>query len=251
MVIPRELIIAIPPSPDLLLERARRRTDDWMLMEIARADYGQMADEMMAQLRPIRDKGIVPSPMDGQLIEVLSLTRWCNPEAPNSPPFEPGPSGHRGHQARFFACAVLLRSGREPASADSTLALGLASAKVLGDEMSEAIGRFLTWQLMNLQIDHEPLLFAVGLLVVATRLRAGRITDAELGKVAEWVLEEESLDRGAFPSRSVEPRPLAFSIQQGFWRPLAEEIKCEAATIAAEDVRTKLQLCSLLLETPW
>ena len=153
MDIPFALIAAFPPSADLLLDRARRHVNDEMLVEIARADYGNRADEMLAELRPIRDKGIIPSPMQWLLGEVLELTRLCDPEHPNAPPFEPGPSGFRGHQTRLFACAVLFRAVAEPASgyddssSDSTLAIALASAKVLGDEMSEAIGCFLTWQL--------------------------------------------------------------------------------------------------------
>jgi len=61
--IPAALLAAFPPSVNLLLDHARRRTDDAMLTEIARADYGREADEMMAELRPIRDQGVVPSPL--------------------------------------------------------------------------------------------------------------------------------------------------------------------------------------------
>jgi hypothetical protein len=68
MDIPAALIAAFPPSPDLLLDRARRHVDDEMLMWIASADYGYMAGEMLAELRPIRDQGIIPAPLDGPLI---------------------------------------------------------------------------------------------------------------------------------------------------------------------------------------
>lgn len=116
MDIPAPLIDAFPPNPDLLQERARRHVDDVMLTWIARADYGYMADEMMSELRPIRDTGVVPAPMHWQLREVFALTRWCNPEEPEMPPFEPGPTGRRGHYTRLFACAVLLRLEAEPAT---------------------------------------------------------------------------------------------------------------------------------------
>jgi hypothetical protein len=92
MDIPVELIAVFPPLPDLLLDRARRQVDDGMLLEIARADYGHMADEMLAELLPIREKGIVPAPMHGQLAEVLSLSRWSNPEVQNRDSFEPRPA---------------------------------------------------------------------------------------------------------------------------------------------------------------
>jgi hypothetical protein len=113
MVIPAELIAAFPPSAELLLERARRQVDDAMLLDIAGADYGWMADEMMAELRPIRDKGVMPARMPWMLSEVLALTQFSDPDAPNAPPFEPGPTGRRGHLTRLFACAVLLRAEAE------------------------------------------------------------------------------------------------------------------------------------------
>ncbi len=111
--VPATLIAAFPPSAELLLERARHRTDDAMLREFAEADYGWRADEVMVELRPIRDKGGVPAPMPWKLSEVLTLTQFSNPEAPNLPPFKPGPTGRRGHQTRLFACAVLLRAEAE------------------------------------------------------------------------------------------------------------------------------------------
>ena len=134
MVIPAELIAAFPPSAELLLDRARRHVDDAMLVTIARADYGVMADEMLAELRPIRDRGDIPARIHGQLREVLTLTRWSDPDHPYPPPFEPGPSGQSGHQIRLFVCAVLLRAETEPTNQfvdsdpASTLAQCLASA---------------------------------------------------------------------------------------------------------------------------
>src|SRR5438105_8799957 len=90
MDLPVELIKAFPPTPDLLLDLARRPMDDAMLLEIAKADHAHMTDAVLAELRPIRDKGIIPAPIHWQLREVLELTRWSNPEAPRPPFFEPG-----------------------------------------------------------------------------------------------------------------------------------------------------------------
>ncbi len=256
MDIPASLITAFPPSADLLLDRARRHTDDAILVEIARADYGDMADEMLAELRLIRDKGTVPAPMQSQLTEVLELIRWSDPEAPNSPPFEPGPTGRRGHQTRLFACAVLLFADAEPANQyidnahDSTLAQCLVSAKALGAEFSEAAARFLTWRIPRMEFFANQQLFALGLLILATRLRTGRIADSALGELAEWVIAEEALYRQKqFPSDPLNPMPVAFSLQSRFWRSLAAELMEEAASIRADDVRTNLQLCELLLES--
>ncbi len=254
MDVPALLLAAFPPSADLLLECARHHIDDTMLREIARADYGHLADEMLAELRPIRDTGVIPVPMHWQLTEVLGLTRWCNPEVPNAPPFQSGPTGRRGHQIRLFACAVLLRAAAELANRgndiayDSTLAQCLTSAKVLGEDISESVARFLTWRIPRMWRCSEPLLLALGLLILAVRLRSRGITDSMLGNVAEWVLAEEASYRQAFPLNPADPMPVAFSLQSGFWQSLATELMDEAAEIRAADVRTNVQLCALLLE---
>ncbi|HEV3165630.1 MAG TPA: hypothetical protein VGZ22_16505 [Isosphaeraceae bacterium] len=254
MEVTAALIGAFPPSADLLLDRARRQTDDAMLMEIARADYGVMAVEMMAELRRIRDEGVIPALMHRQLIEVLALTRFCDPDVPNTPPFEPGPTGTRGHQTRLFACAALLRAEAEPfhvgvdTSQDSTLAQCLVSAKALGEEMSEAAACFLTWRISRKETCYEPLLFAIGLLILATRLRSGRLTEPALGTIAEWVLAQESLERRENPPNLADPRPVPLSLQEGFWQPLAAELMNEAQAIRNDEVRTDIELCVILME---
>ncbi len=253
--IPAALLDAFPPSADALLDRARRGVDDAMLTWIARADYGIQADEMLALLRPIRDTGIVPASVDGQLEEVLQLTRWSMPERPNPPPFEPGPTGLRGHQTRLFACAVLLRLEAEPATRgrdnaeDATLGQCLASARVLGDAWSEAAACFLTWVIQRREQVTEPLLLALGLLLLATRLRSGRFTEPVLGEVADWVFAEEARRRQAAFPYLADLWPAAFGPSSGDWGPLAAELNDEASAIGNEDVRTKLLLCATLLES--
>lgn len=253
MRLPDPLLAAFPPLVDLLLERARRKTDDAMLAEIARADYGLEADERMAELRPIRDSGVIPIPLPGMLGEVLTLTHYSHPEAPNTPPFEPGPTGLRGHQARLFACAVLLRAEAElPAGSriatDSALAQCLVSANVLGEEMSIAAACYLTWRLSRQETDPESWLFALGSLILAIRLRSGRLTESNLGTIARWVVALESLPDAGFPPNHAGPRPRPFSIQAGFWAPLVVEFEKGAESIREDDVRTDLQLCGLLLD---
>lgn len=257
MEIPASLLDAFPPSVDLLFDLARRKTDNAMLADIARADYGQGADEAMAELRPIRDRGVVPVPLPWTVGEVLNLTRYCNPDAPNPPPFAPGPTGRRGHQTRLFACAVLLRAEaelpREQSNIDagSTIAQCLVSANALGEEMSEAAACYLTWRASRRENDPDSLLSALGLLILATRLRCGRLAEPSLGAIAEWVLAIESLDREPFPPNHANPRPQPFSLQAGFWRPLAAELRNEAESIREDDIRTNLELCGLLLDPGW
>jgi hypothetical protein len=176
----------------------------------------------------------------GPLREVLTLTRWSDPDHPYASSFEPGPSGQSGHQIRLFVCAVLLRAEAEPTNQyvdidpESTLAQCLASARVLGTELSEAVAGFLTWRIPRMERNSEPLLFALGLLILAIRLRSGRFVESVLGAFAEWVLSEEAIH--------------GFSLRSGYWQPLATELMDEAAAIRADDVRTNLELCELLLE---
>ncbi len=85
----------------------------------------------------------------------------------------------------------------------------------------------------------DSLLVALGLLIVATRLRAGRFEEPSLGVIAEWVLVQESLARRAFPPGMPPP----FSVQAGFWQPLVAELRTEAEAIHDHEVRTNVQLC--------
>jgi hypothetical protein len=262
MDMPAELLSAFPPSADLLLDRARREIDDEMLLEIAKADYGQDVALHLAALWPIRDQGVISAELGWHPCEVLELIRWSQPEDPT---WKPGSMGRRGHQMRAFACAALLRAGAlaenenydGASSADSSLAQCLVSAKVLGDEMSEAAARFLTWRIPQLQGYRctDRLLFDVGLLILAMRLRLGRFSDAELGIVAEWALEEEARfwqeHREVFLVPPVEHQSLGFGVKSGLWKPLGVELRDLAAAISEEAIRTEIQSCALLLDPGW
>jgi hypothetical protein len=148
MDVPIALLAAFPPSNQRLLDVTRRQIDDEMLLEIAMADYGIDAEIHLAALRPIRETGVVPEPLDWHPGEVLELTRYCDPDHPDPPPFRPGPAGRRGHQIRAFACAVLLRAGADhDCVSEATLAQCLVSANVIDEEVSEAAACLLTWEI--------------------------------------------------------------------------------------------------------
>ncbi len=253
MDIPAPLTAAFPPSAALLLDRTRRVIDDAMLMDIAMADYGIGAEDALAVLRPIRNTGIVPRVIPNQLPEVLQLIRWSNPEKPNPPPFRLGPTGIRGHQTRLLACAVLLRGSEEldidgfENSEESTLAQCLASAGVLGEEMSEAVGCFLSWRLSR-TVPDQPIFFALSFLIIATRLRSKLFSEVILGRIAEWVIGVEAHECKSFAWNPSDPRPIEHSLYAGFWQPLAVELKAAAAMIQSDEVRTNLQLCALLID---
>jgi hypothetical protein len=239
MEIPQALLAAFPASADLLLDVTRQQVDNAMLTEIAAADYGMSRAEHLAVLRPIRDIGIVPDMMQWYGGEVLELIRWSNPE---NPAHKPGSQGIRGHQMRAFACAALLRAAttddRNDKSQHCTLAQCLASAKVLGKEMSSAAARFLTWRIPRVAEPEVRWLFAFGLLVVAVRLRSGLFADRVLGDAVDWVLAEEA--KRFRPHYLSEPAPVSY-VLEGAWKPLAIELIREAATIRTDDVRDILE----------
>jgi hypothetical protein len=244
---PPALLAAFPPSAHVLLDVTRRQVDDSMLVEIAEADYLSNRNEHLAALRPIRDHGIVPIPLDEPPAEVLQLIRWSDPE--NRAP-KPGSTGRRGHQMRAFACAVLLRAEMESYSdsvPDATLAQCLVSAKVLDEQTSEAAARFLTWAVPRVGPNDNMLFFALGLLIVATRLRAGRFEDVILGDTADWVLAQESELRELFGFDSLTPF-LPYGI--GFWEQRATELIHEAAEIRTASVRDTLEFIGAMMLDP-
>jgi hypothetical protein len=236
MKIPADLLLAFPPSADLLLDLARRQVDDAMLKEIADADHKDDRVRHLAALRQIREQGRIPIPPEWHPGEVLKLISWSDPE---HPAHKPGSTGRRGHQMRAFACAALLRDRVE---GEDTLAQCLASARALGTEMSEAAGRFLTWGI-PLAEGYERWLFPLGLLIIATRFQGTRVADRTLGETAAWVMAEEyEARREMGPINASDSPPSPFGLSWGFWKPLAIELLENAATVQTADVRSDLKL---------
>jgi len=240
MDVPQSLVAAFPPSDRLLVDVARREIDDDILLEIACADYGIDAGRHMEPLRNIRDTGIVPTRLAWHPGEVLELIRWSNPQDPEH---KPGSTGRRGHLMRAFACAALLATGDDSAE-EATLAHCLASAKELGDEMNEAAARFLTWRIPS-KDESDRWLFVLGLLVVATRFPPSRVSDATLGEMAAWALEEENAER-RMPAGWERP-PAPFGVTYGYWTPLAKELSFRAETSQSPELRENLELIGALI----
>lgn len=254
MELPAALAARFPPSRRRLLDVTRVSINDTMLEEIAAADYGCDFDEHLAALRPIRDEGKLLEPFDWNPGEVLELTRYCDPECPNPPPFAPGSTGLRGHRIRAFACAALLYRGTQhDTAADATLAQCLVSARALEPEVSEAIGCFLTWETQR--IEEKPRnpygngwLFALGLLIVASR-PTDRLPDQVLAETAAWVLAEEGLWReGDDPS---DPKPAPPGLGRGLWKPLTAELVENAALVEDARVRDELKFIGTMLTDEW
>lgn len=240
---PLAIRTAFPPSNYRLLDVARRSVDDSALRTISEADYGIGAEAHFAELRSIRDSGIVPSPLTSG--EVLALTVYSEPvfSQPHGDAREPDGLDERGHRARAFACAVILRAefeGCGGAIAETAVAQCLASARVLGgEEVNAAVGSFLTWA-MPLVDDADRWLYALGLLIAASRIASSQFTEDDLAEAAAWVLAEERMSRE--PMHGLEQPPAAFGLQQGFWNPLASELIERTARIQSLAVRDDLQL---------
>ena len=125
-------------------------------------------------------------------------------------------------------------------SLHSTLAAFLISAKVLGEEMSEAAGSLLIWCISQEESASDPMLYlsdsleyVFGLLILAIRLRSERFSEFNLGKIADWVLALELIHHRR--------------LVDGFSELLAD-LRAEVETICNDEVRSNLQLCLLLMD---
>jgi len=236
---PHAILHAFPPSRTDLFDATRQLIDDGMLREIAEADCGFDADENYEELQRIRDEGIVPHRLQWNPREALELVRWSDPEDAKS---YPGSACLHAHQMRAFACATLLLTEMVDGSDDSTMAQCLASTSALGEAVSQAAARFLTWMLPQHESD-DRWLFAFGLLALATRLRAGRFREQDLGEAASWVLAEEAELRRELRSFGLrEHAPAPFSMTHGLWKPLAADLVQNARGIEDATVRENLEL---------
>lgn len=145
------------PNCDELLDLLLPQIDDWMLLEIARADYRQDVQEHLAPLKAFRDIREIPV-LEWCPNEVLELIRWSQPEDPN---WKPGGQGRYGHLLRAFACSALLRSyGREEnkdrwCSFNETAIQLADSLRVLGDDFVHAGVGFFAWCVEHLALLDE------------------------------------------------------------------------------------------------
>jgi hypothetical protein len=169
-----QLLAPLHPNENALTPLFQAKIDEGMLREIAEADYGWKADECYALLQPILNTGLVASD-DFNLLEVLELIRWSEPDDPD---WSPGGQGPRGHWMRLFACTVLVRlAPKYPthfcAECD-TLAQLISSAIDLGRLVARAAASMLAWRFLTYPGEAEdPPFLAFAILLLATHLERG------------------------------------------------------------------------------
>lgn len=153
---------------DALLNAIRPLVDAVSLKKIADADYGMDSDKNCEILTHIRDGASVPAPLEWTPHEVCALTRWETPKKDD----------RRGHIARLFACAILLRasldSGTEVMGITDTLIVALESAAVLGVDFVDAYVRWAAAGIDRADTDND----YIGASIVLARGLGARVVDA-------------------------------------------------------------------------
>jgi len=184
------------PNDGALLQSLASHVDEWMLREIAEADYGMRANEHYAALRPMRDSGFVPEP-DWVPQEVLELVRWSEPDQPD---WKPGGQGARGHWMRAFCCASLLRMAGEKGmrahvSFNETVAGLVASLDAVNAALWMEAVSFLAWFIDRMaesgDREEEPFV-GVGLLYCALHVDA--IPDQSITDLCQWIISREEAE---------------------------------------------------------
>jgi hypothetical protein len=146
----------LEPADQLLLDLIFDRVDDAMLLEIAQADYGDDVAIHLEALHQIKAYNR-PMPLGWHPGEVLCLTRWTEWDSLKA---ADGAIAQRNHWMRLFACTVLIWVSLEPENhdyqeeywnhlegEDSTVIQFLESALYLGEDVSFAALKFLSWRM--------------------------------------------------------------------------------------------------------
>jgi hypothetical protein len=197
----KTLLASFSPSADALHRRIAGHIDDAMLQHIAELDYGMSVDVHLRELKTIRDDGVIARPLKWEPREVLSLNRWAEPDVPD--PIENDIPGIRGHWARAFCCAVLIRAYGDAETREIEHS-GYSASIIM---LLESLGRLdagyereamsaLAWFITRLResnedgVEDEIAFAGVGLLALAVRAR-GAVPDTTLLDLARWLIVQE------------------------------------------------------------
>ncbi len=162
-----DVILAVA-NPDALLNAVRSLVDAAMLKKIAEADYGSDSEEHLMVLKSIRDGATPPVPLCWHPEEVCALTRWETPKKDD----------RRGHIARLFACAILLRAAldgeTEVMGLTDTMIVALESAAVLGVDFVDAYVCWAASGIYHADTDND----FIGASIVLARGLGATVVDA-------------------------------------------------------------------------
>ena len=171
-------VIRAVADPDALLNAVRPHVTSAILKQIADADYGHGAEENLAILKTIRDGGVLPIPLEWFPHEVCALTRWETPKKDD----------RRGHIARLFACAILLRAAldgeTEVMGITDTLIVALESAAVLGVDFVDAYVRWAASGIDKADTDND---FIGASIVLALGLGSTLVDASGCDALLGWV----------------------------------------------------------------
>jgi len=179
------------PNPDALLDLLLPQIDDYMLREIAFADYGRDVERHLAPLKLFRDERVLPV-LDWHPAEVLELIRWSEPEDKN---WKPGGEGRYGHLLRAFACSTLLRVRERTENWDTYDSYGDTTVQLersivaLGAPFISPGARFFAWCIERLssskEVGDNKLFFGLALLSLTTKLPDA--IGEEVVPLCEWI----------------------------------------------------------------
>jgi hypothetical protein len=193
-----KLVQSISPDGDALLRRISRQIDDRLLEHIARIDHGMEFDNNRAELRLIRDQGLIKRPLPWPPREVLNLTRWSEPSSETR-------SGHigdigetAGHWARAFCCAALLRAYGDVETREyedgynQTLVQLLDSLPHLCMDLVTETLSLLAWLLLRYDdYTSERVFVGVALLHLAFKFSM-KMDDGDVLGFVDWLVADEA-----------------------------------------------------------
>jgi hypothetical protein len=179
------------PKPDELLDVLLPQIDHWMLLEIARADYGKDVQEHLAPLKLFHEERALPL-LKWHPAEVLELIRWSEPAETG---WKPGDEGHYGHLLRAFACSTLLRARARPENSETYDSFGDTSIQLerslvaLGTPFIRPGARFFAWCIERLSslksVGNDRVFFGLALLSLTTKLP--HAPENDLAALCEWI----------------------------------------------------------------
>lgn len=206
---------AFKPDGDALLRRISAHIDDATLELIANQDPvggDSRRTKFMNVLRDIRDGGGLKKQSDfaswdkfheQDVTEILEFSRFAEPDAAQSS-IRPSP-GTRGHWARAFACAVLLRSYADPevrsttaGNFDDAIIQLIESVRCLDAGLEPETMAELAWFITRAdgdrfvdKVDHDQTAFAgIGILSLAVGSK-NMVSQDSVMKLTDWLIAEE------------------------------------------------------------